>query len=610
MSRLADCILCIYEAIKKGDMRQAIALVDNNIQEYEENIDFLKAEALLCEQLKEYEAAILILNKVKKKKPDDYGAYQQLVECYEKMSALEKRKENIIVVDTDKYVPLTYNQDMDLYDNRQVVENVQRNVDDPLVSIFFLAYNNLENLTKPALKCLLQYTSNVDYELILIDNGSTDGTFEYFKELKIKRKTIYRITKNIGGLFGFSQIERSFFSKKARGEYIVYMPNDVRVTKNWLYNMIVCAKDNRDAGIIVPLCDNCSNCQTINLGYTDFDDMQEKAAMFNISDSRKWQERMRIIPVVCLLPRAACQLNHFYDTAFVYSFADDDMSINYRRNGYKLILCGDTFIHHEGSSVVGKNVEKNKMDLLMGREAFRKKHHGIDPWDDMNNYEWIMCQQLLVGHKKSKNNKEIKLLGVDVRCGMPLLNLKNKLHFLGEDEIVLSAYTQDGKYWLDLKSICNGAVYCGDASDIGRVGGNEKYDYIICGELVDTYKTNFSCVQNFMTMLKKDGRLVIKFRNFPRTTDLNDILTKMGKEDTMKYGLVNVLKRFAEKHNYKVKALTLALAQEDEVMWEKIVKIIEGNLDKLEDMKMYSKEKFAFVKGQYIVVLEQGNGDN
>ncbi len=76
------------------------------------------------------------------------------------------------------------------------------------------------------------------------------------------------------------------------------------------------------------------------------------------------------------MPRAAAHKAVFYDKAFIYSFSDDDMSMLLRRFGYKLMLCGDTFIHHEGSSVVGKNAKKNAEDLRKGREIFKEKYYG------------------------------------------------------------------------------------------------------------------------------------------------------------------------------------------------------------------------------------------
>ena len=52
---------------------------------------------------------------------------------------------------------------------------------------------------------------------------------------------------------------------------------------------------------------------------------------------------------------------------------------------------------------------------------------------------------------------------------------------------VLSAYTQDAKYWLDLKTICDGDVYCQPIEMIHEVLGEDKYDYILLGKDISEY---------------------------------------------------------------------------------------------------------------------------
>ena len=49
------------------------------------------------------------------------------------------------------------------------------------LSVITLTYNKLE-YTKKFIESLYKYTK--DFELIIVDNGSTDGTVEYLKSLK------------------------------------------------------------------------------------------------------------------------------------------------------------------------------------------------------------------------------------------------------------------------------------------------------------------------------------------------------------------------------------------------------------------------------------------
>ena len=93
------------------------------------------------------------------------------------------------------------------------------------LSIITLTFNQIE-YTKKYIKSLYEYTS--DFELILVDNGSTDGTVEYIKSLPYDNiKTIFN-AENLGFSKGNNQgIEI------AEGEYIGFLNNDILLSPNW-----------------------------------------------------------------------------------------------------------------------------------------------------------------------------------------------------------------------------------------------------------------------------------------------------------------------------------------------------------------------------------------
>ena len=91
------------------------------------------------------------------------------------------------------------------------------------LSVITLTLNKLE-YTKNFIESLKKYTK--DFELIIVDNGSTDGTVEYIKSMpEIK---LIQNTENKGFSAGNNQgIEI------AQGEYIGFLNNDILLYPNW-----------------------------------------------------------------------------------------------------------------------------------------------------------------------------------------------------------------------------------------------------------------------------------------------------------------------------------------------------------------------------------------
>ena len=349
--------------------------------------------------------------------------------------------------------------------------------------------------------------------------------------------------------------------------------------------------------------DYTSNCQIVDLGYSDFEDMQKKAAVFNQLDPNKWEERMRVIPTVCLI-RSYLRDMYESDYAFVYDFTDDDISFFYRRLGYKLIVCGDVFVHHEGSTVVGTNVVSYANDLEKGREVFRHKHYGIDAWDDVNNYEVAMCECVFRNYLIPK---QIDVLGIDVRCGTPLLTLKNLLRRKGERNVMLNAYTTDPKYWLDLKSICTGVVAGGNMDGFAVELPDNAYSLILLGEYLDTYQGWEHLLQMIAIKLRDRGRLVFKCHNFALGNNLCNALNILRYDDIKSQSNITHIQEMFENTGYDMQIIAFA-AKEWVDAGKELQKRMKSPAFRTEykiDENSYTQEKYNYIIQEYIVVLEK-----
>ena len=113
------------------------------------------------------------------------------------------------------------------------------------VSIIIMAWNRLE-MTVKCLDSIFEHTS-CDYELILVDNGSKDGTPEYFKELAEKRPNITLVLNETNrGVAG----GRNDGIKAAKGRYLAFFDNDSTVGPDWDKIMLEIFLHNPSVGFV------------------------------------------------------------------------------------------------------------------------------------------------------------------------------------------------------------------------------------------------------------------------------------------------------------------------------------------------------------------------
>jgi GT2 family glycosyltransferase len=243
------------------------------------------------------------------------------------------------------------------------------------VSIVLCAYNKLE-YTQLAVESLLEHTdlTNTSVEILLVDNGSTDGTRDYFRGIPGAR--VVELDVNTGPLGGFAAGWCA-----SRGRFIAWLANDVVVTPRWLEQLLTCVRSDPEIALVVPTCNAISNLQAVPTDYgDDFAAMNRFADRYNSSNPRKWEERARLMPFAAVMPRSLLEHGFRFDPIYsLGEFVDDDESTVFRRAGYRQVLAGDTFVHHFGSVTLGE-AQRAESSLQRMRSVYRDKW-GVDAWD-------------------------------------------------------------------------------------------------------------------------------------------------------------------------------------------------------------------------------------
>lgn len=415
--------------------------------------------------------------------------------------------QQIYEFDTSNIRTLTTSDD--LYRGRSNMAEISTNGMNSDVTVCVQGYNRLDK-TKRCVESILKYTTDVNYDLLLIDNGSSDGTFDFFKSVAFEKKRIIRVTKNVSSIYPALVYGTTFISK-----YMAGVSNDLILTPNWLSNMLKIAESDAKIGLVQPVSSNISNMQQVDFEYKNYDEMEEKAAKYNVSDPAKWEQRLRLVINGDLIKKETLFAIGwpFMDVGFYHDFADDDMTFRVRRAGYKTVLARDTWICHDHDhiNVSPSDIEKSNKSIKIGRENFRDKYFGIDAWDDVNCFipEYLSVLQL---YDSDSDNKRI--LGIDVRCGTPILEIKNRLRYSGIYDADCFAFTQQGKYFIDLQTICGADnVFSGSIDSLGYYFEDSSFDQIVVGEDINTYKNPIGVTKSASKLLKHGGQLFVSLSN-------------------------------------------------------------------------------------------------
>ncbi|MBB6675596.1 glycosyltransferase family 2 protein [Cohnella nanjingensis] len=241
-------------------------------------------------------------------------------------------------------------------------------------SIIIPTYNQLELLKQ----CLGSIMDNTDrpYEMIVVDNASTDGTADYLR--KLGGTVRYRVLDQNRGFAG--AINAGLMM--AKGQTLLLLNTDTLVTENWLDNLLVCLHSDERIGMVGPVTNYSSGDQQIKVPYSDIGEMPAFAKSFNVSNAALWHRTDRLVGFCLLFRRELFQQVGYFDERFVFgSFEDDDYNIRVRLLGKSLVVAADTFIHHFGSPSI-----KALGDRFISINEQNERYF-LDKWHLWN--EWI-----------------------------------------------------------------------------------------------------------------------------------------------------------------------------------------------------------------------------
>lgn len=216
--------------------------------------------------------------------------------------------------------------------------------------------HNRKNLTRNCLLSLYKQTYG-NFEIVICDDGSTDGTSEMIK----KQFPEVVLLKGNGNLYwsgAYNKCLTSVFEKADEKDYILSLNNDVEVDENYLFELCKAAKDNSDKLIMSVAYDEENRSEIVDPGYNVNPITMRQHSIRNTSLDTKY------IPVnsVCgrglLIPVKIVEKVGFADERHFPMVGDHDLSLRYQKNKIRAVVAYRAKIY-SGPSYTAEHYSNN-----------------------------------------------------------------------------------------------------------------------------------------------------------------------------------------------------------------------------------------------------------
>ena len=220
----------------------------------------------------------------------------------------------------------------------------------------------------------LRRQSFQNFEIILVDNGSTDDSILFTRKnypeaeiLELEKNTGFSFANNVG-------IKKSFESPEVK--YVVALNNDTELDEKYLESLFECAKKNQKIGSIQPKVLNFENRGKIdNVGIVP----SYFGMAFNLgegeNDGEKFSKEKEIFganATAALYSREALEKTkisdgEYFDNSFFAYFEDVDLAWRIRLAGFKSFFCPEAKVFHFHGAT-GKEISEKR--FLTYRNSF------------------------------------------------------------------------------------------------------------------------------------------------------------------------------------------------------------------------------------------------
>jgi len=243
------------------------------------------------------------------------------------------------------------------------------------LSVVVVSYNMRQHLEH-----CLRAVAGRGYEVIVVDNSSTDASAEFVRS-EFPDVRLLALPRNLGyGAGANSGIDA------ARGSYVLLINADAWPSDDAaIHGLVACAERNPDAGVLGPrLIGEDGSPQVSRAGVptrwwtgTPAVSGNPPGPLGRIVLRLRLRGRSFLVGAVLLLRREAVAEVGGFDPAFFMFSEEIDLCLRMREAGWQVVLCPESAFVHVGGAATKREAPTMYREQVRSHLRLLAKHHGV-----------------------------------------------------------------------------------------------------------------------------------------------------------------------------------------------------------------------------------------